>query len=141
MKFSIILLAFVCTVNLHMVWGGEKEMQNCASKIASIMQKFLNKGLTGGNINDAKEEMCPALKDFFKCALKASSDSRPSDEDLKDLKKQLAANTQQIKNVDCGININQMADEVWNAAGIARPLSTVALALAVFVAMFVSKGV
>ena len=96
--------------------------------------------MAGGDMTKAKEEICPMMKNFMKCALRASSDNRPSDSELEDLKKQLDSSTETMKAIDCGLDINELADEVWNAAGVARPLSLVALALAAIAAMFFSRG-
>ncbi|KAK3772121.1 hypothetical protein RRG08_061205 [Elysia crispata] len=139
MKTSTILLAFVCAVSLRMAMGGAEEMQECVKGISSKMQEYVTKAMSGGDMSSMKDEICPFMKDFVKCAMKASSDKRPSDAEMDELKKEVAQASSQMQGIDCQINFDQLADEVWNAAGVARPLSIVALVVAAIAAMIASN--
>ena len=119
--------------------GGAEEMQECVKGISSKMQEFVTKAMSGGDMSSMKDEICPVMKDFVKCAMKAGSDKRPSDAEMDELKKQVAQSTSQMQGIDCQINFDQLADEVWNAAGVARPLSIVALVVAAIAAMIASN--
>lgn len=140
MRTSIVFLAFLSLASLHVANGGPNELKDCATEFGKKIKGFLTKLLTGGDMSNAKQEICPHMEVFTKCAMKASYDKRPSDSELADLKKSLTTSNQNINKIDCGIDMAKVADQVWNAAGIAHPLSLVATTLAAFTAMLASKG-
>ncbi|GFO22933.1 hypothetical protein PoB_004943800 [Plakobranchus ocellatus] len=139
MKTSTVLLGVICVLSVHVAVGDRMEdLQNCIQEFSSNMQKVLQQVMSG-DASQVKEKMCPMMKDFLKCAMRASSDKRPTDAELEDLKKQMASSMTGMQSVDCDLDVNAIADEVYGAAGIARPMSILALAAAALCALFLSK--
>ncbi|RUS77880.1 hypothetical protein EGW08_014354 [Elysia chlorotica] len=114
-------------------------MQNCLKKLSDDMQGFLGQIMSGGDASKLKDKICPVLTTFVKCAMRASSDSRPTEAEMDKLRQEVAKGSQQLQGIDCNLDFDAIADEVWSSAGVARPLSIMALAVTAMAAMFAAK--